>query len=90
MELDAAALAINNFSEMIGKPKKDILVNKSTNEQIAAIIKSADNILNEEIDGLMQRFKTTREVFYNEYTSAKRLGGGSARKAEGETPVTTP
>lgn len=74
-EVDAAKAAITAFADMVGKPKTEILVNKSYNEQVSALFKETDDLLSGQLDAMMLRFKTNNEVFYSEYNSARRIGG---------------
>jgi hypothetical protein len=73
-EVDAATASINEFRDLVGKPKSAIMKIKSLNEQTAALFKASDKLLEEQMDSLMVRFKATNEVFYKEYFSARRIG----------------
>ena len=81
-EVDSAKAAINAFAEMVGKPKTEILINKSYNEQVSSLFREADNVLSGQLDAMMLRFKTNNEVFYSEYNSARRIGGFPPPKKE--------
>ena len=81
-EFDATIGAIHNFSQLIGAPKSDIMTVKSLNEQMVAVFKNTDTILDEQLDNLMVNFKFTNETFFKEYTSARKIKAAAAAKKE--------
>jgi hypothetical protein len=85
VQIDAAVAAINAFVGTIGKPKTEIVLNKTYNEQVASLFKEADSLLSGQLDGMILRFKEENENFHNEYLNARKIGGYSSVKKEETT-----
>jgi hypothetical protein len=61
----------DQFVALVGAPRTTIVQSSSANSQIAKLVKDTKNLLNQQLDNLMLRFKTNELAFYNNYVQAR-------------------
>ena len=62
---------INNFGALIGKPRSQISAKAATTKTIKQLIIDSRNLNRGTLDPLMEQFKTSNVVFYNEYHTSR-------------------
>jgi len=63
----------DQFVSLVGAPRTTIVQSSSANSQIAKLVKDTKNLLSQQLDNLMLRFKTSDPVFYNSYIQARMV-----------------
>jgi hypothetical protein len=83
---------ITAYNPDIAKPREAIVARKDVTGDIAADEKTADAILNKELDKAMKKFKVKNPDFFNEYTSARMIIdlGHGPKENGGTTPPAGP
>lgn len=73
-DADTSALVqfIENFEEITSATRTTITARKTAGGQLKSQFTEARFILNEQLDGLMEQFRTKQPVFYNEYWNARK------------------
>ena len=83
-ELDAIKEAIETATNLLDKPQGVRRMSKSNKENMIAVFAEIMNLLNEQLDKLMLKYKTTNPEFYLEYKNARVIGGWKKKKDDGE------
>jgi len=81
---------LNDYADAIGNKDASYASKSAARQTLSQLFDQADVVLKNEIDSLMESFKTANEIFYNKYWSArviKDLGLGHNDKP---TPPPTP
>jgi hypothetical protein len=82
-ELDELLTAIKEFKDTIGEKGSSKGTKVANTQQLKQLFREADDLLRNQLDKLMLRFKKKSPEFYNAYTNARKvvdLGGGKAKK----------
>lgn len=61
----------DQFVALVGAPRTTIVQSSSANSQIAKLVKETKNLLTQQLDNLMLRFKTSDPAFYNSYVQSR-------------------
>jgi hypothetical protein len=61
----------DQFVALVGAPRTTIVQSSSANSQITKLVKETKNLLTQQLDNLMLRFKTTDPAFYNSYVQSR-------------------
>jgi hypothetical protein len=59
------------FVALVGAPRSTIVKKSSANSQIDKLVKETKNLLNQQLDKLMLRFKASDAAFYNSYVQSR-------------------
>ena len=65
--------AINDYAAKSPKTRTAIVNRQAQNANLRELFKQADDILNNQMDGLMKNFRTTHSDFYNAYSAAREV-----------------
>jgi hypothetical protein len=71
--LSSLQTAISNFNEAAPKPRTEIGRRKTRKEMIVQLFKELDEILNERMDALMGKFRTSHPEFYQTYFNLREV-----------------
>lgn len=61
----------DQFVALVGTPRSTIVKNSSANSQIDKLVKETKNLLSQQLDKLMLRFKASDAAFYNSYVQSR-------------------
>ncbi len=61
----------DQFVALVGAPRTTIVRSSSANNQLTKLVKETKNLLNQQLDNLMLRFKTSDLAFYNSYVQSR-------------------
>ena len=64
---------IDDFTEMLAKPRTAISARSTATARIEELIKEGDELLRDQLDKLMFNYKTRDPIFYNMYQSARKM-----------------
>lgn len=82
-DLDEFLDAIREFKDAIGEKGSSKGTKVANTRQLKQLFREADDLLKNQLDKLVLRFKKTNPEFYNSYTNARKvvdLGGGKVKK----------
>lgn len=71
---------IDEYAKIVAAPRAAIVERKSATEIIPDLIRNVDDVLVNELDRLMERFRSTDEIFYSDYFSARQIVDAGLRK----------
>jgi hypothetical protein len=83
--LAALQTSIDSYRRSQSKPRTMRTDNRATQEQLTTEFAAIDKLLNEQLDRLMAKFKTTQPAFFTAYTAAREIvdnPGGHAGKSD--------
>ncbi|HQU86846.1 MAG TPA: carboxypeptidase-like regulatory domain-containing protein [Pyrinomonadaceae bacterium] len=69
-ELDTA---INEYTAKTQNPRTAVVKRSTQTANLVQLFKQADEILKDQIDGLMKNFRTSNPDIYNDYTNAREI-----------------
>jgi hypothetical protein len=87
-DVEELHVAIQAFKDAIGEKGSTKGTNVANTRRLSLLFSEADNLLKNELDKLMLRFRKSNPEFYNAYANARSvvdLGGGKAKKV---VPIT--
>jgi len=61
------------FVALVGAPRSLTVQSSSANKQVDALITETKNLLNNQLDGMMRRFKSKESEFYNSYLQSRTV-----------------
>lgn len=61
----------DQFVALVGTPRTTIIQSSSANNQLAKLVKETKNLLTQQLDNLILRFKTSDPAFYNSYVQSR-------------------
>jgi hypothetical protein len=82
-KLTAFKKKIDAFDGIKTSPRGDIVKRSAANQLLPQLVRTAVNILNDQLDGLMVQFKGVQPNFYEEYFAARAIV--DARSAQSNT-----
>ena len=62
---------ISNFGALIGKPRSQISARAATTKTVKQLIIATRELNKDTIDPLMEQFKTSSSIFYEEYHTSR-------------------
>lgn len=65
--------AITEYTAKTQNPRTAVVNRRTQTANLIQLFKQADEILKEQIDGLMKNFRTSNPDFYNNYTNAREI-----------------
>ncbi len=87
-DLDKLQTAIDDFSEMLSKPRAAIGTRTTATSRLQELFKEGDELLRDHLDMIMVSYKTSYPTFYNMYQSARTIVDmGKRSKTEEETEL---
>lgn len=93
-KLAAFKKKIDAFDGMKTTPREDVSEKRAANLLLAQVVRSAVNILNDELDGLMPQFRDANPNFYEAYFAARVVvdarGGQTEPDKAKVTPLSSP
>jgi hypothetical protein len=72
-DITALKTAIDAYTPLVTKPRETIVSRKVVTGEIEATQNDADNLLKDELDRSMRKFKTKNAPFFGEYTNARMI-----------------
>lgn len=61
----------DQFVALVGTPRTTIIQSSSANNQLAKLVKETKNLLTQQLDNLMLRYRTNEPAFYNSYVQSR-------------------
>lgn len=87
-DLDKLQKAIDDFSEMLSKPRSAIGTRATATSRLQELFKEGDDLLKDHLDMMMVSYKASHPTFYNMYRSARMIVDmGRRSKTEEETEL---
>ena len=84
-DLASLQVKIDAYNVLIGKPRQVRTANSAALKQLKAQLDQVRTILEEQVDGMMLKFKASQPDFFNSYMAARKVvdqPGGHAGKAD--------
>lgn len=78
------------YHTALGYRESGVATQAQATKTVTELIRQADEILNEDIDRLMERFRNTEPVFYGKYRSARVIKDLGIRHEKDETQPSQP
>lgn len=92
-DLAALKAAIADFTGAQPKPRNGRAISASATKQLEALFAELDATLNNQLDPLMEKFKSTQPAFYTAYQTARTIVDSAASrpaKTAAVTPIPAP
>lgn len=70
-KLNALKKKIEDFQSVQAKPRQGKATSSSATKELSKLFRRADELLNDQLDGLAVQFKGTQPAFYNAYKTAR-------------------
>jgi hypothetical protein len=88
-DLDKLQKAIDDFSEILSKPRSAIGTRATATSTLQELFKEGDELLRDHLDMIMVSYKTSHPTFYNMYRSARTIVdmGRRSKTEEEETEL---
>ncbi len=77
-ELTALGEAITEFGAVQSKPRTGRAAQAAATQELEELFDDLDKILNNQLDPLIEKFRTTNAAFYNEYQTARAIVDSAA------------
>ena len=87
-EIEALQQSAGSFTNTTSAPRAAITARKSAGTLLKPQFSDANDLLKEQLDGLMEKFRESQPAFYEEYWNARQIidYGTRHEKSEGEKP----
>lgn len=72
-DLAALQTKINAYNAAIGKPRTKLSTNRAAGAMMDAEFDAADKVLDEQLDGLIEKYKVSQPSFYQAYVAAREI-----------------
>jgi hypothetical protein len=72
-DLTALQAKINAYNVVLGKPRAAINNDSSAVEQLEAEFDATDRLLEGQVDGMAETFRSSQSAFYNAYSASRRI-----------------
>lgn len=83
-QLTILSQTARSFEKLIAAPKEVRNTSKTARKDMYVLFEACDELLNERMDKMMELYKGNHPDFYNEYISARFIGGWSKKKGGDE------
>ena len=88
-DLKAVKTAIAGFAELQPKPRQSKATSAAATRELETLFATLDEVLNNQIDPLTEKFRSSDASFYNEYQTARSIVTNATSRAGKDSTVTT-
>jgi hypothetical protein len=85
----AAKTAIAGFNELQPKPRQSRATSTAATRELETLFATLDEVLNNQIDPLKEKFRESDATFCNEYRTSRSIVTNAASRGSGDAAVST-
>ena len=88
-DLKAVKTALAAFAELQPKPRQSKATSAAATRELETLFATLDEVLNNQIDPLTEKFRDSDAVFYNEYRTSRSIVTNAATRGKNEATAAT-